>query len=201
MLLGLHRCLGDGRTLHHVLQLLVRVGGDGVDGAVVHGVDDGGGSGNGRQDVVFLHALPDGAGDVLREQHGGVHGAEELLHGGRTRTLGADAEALQLPLKGVGAFQCGTPIVFAGIQRFQHLGKVHTLLPVHALFQFQIVITHLISSQVNLWLPAFAGEPMIYCGNFPTTKPRAALRPCKIPKSKIRFPLFPLSPGSRPAGS
>jgi len=92
MLLGLDRCLGDGRTLHHVLQLLVRVGGDGVDGAVVHGVDDGGGSGDGRQNVVFLHALPDGAGDVLREQHGGIHSAEKLLHGGRTRPLGADAQ-------------------------------------------------------------------------------------------------------------
>ena len=162
MLLGLHRSLGDGRTLHHVLQLLVRVGGNGVDGAVVHGVDDGGGSGDGGQNVILLHALPDGAGDVLRKQHGGVHGTEELLHRRRTRPLGADAEALQLPLKGVGALQRGAPIVFAGVQRFQHLRKVHTLLPVHTLFQFQIVITHLISSQVNLWLPAFAGEPMMY---------------------------------------
>ena len=71
----------------------------------------------GGQNVVLLHALPDGAGDVLREQHGGVHGAEELLHGGRTRPLGADAEALQLPLKGVGALQRGAPVVFAGVQR------------------------------------------------------------------------------------
>ena len=115
--------------------------------------------------------------------------------------LGADAEALQLPLKGIGALQRGAPVVFAGVQRFQHLRKVHTLLPVHTLFQFQIVITHLISSQVNLWLPAFAGEPMMYCGSVIHVKPRAAPKPRKIPKSKIRFLLFPLSPCSRPAGS
>ena len=142
MLLGLDLGFGNGLALGNILQLLVRVRGITVDGAVVHGIDDGGGGGDGRKNVVFLHALPDGARDVLGEQHRGIHGGKELLHGRGASPLGPDAEALELPLEGVGALQGGAPVVLAGIQRFQHLGKAHTRLTIHTLFQFQIVITH-----------------------------------------------------------
>ena len=142
MLLGLDLGLRNGSALGYVLQLLVGVGGVGIDGAVVHGVDDGGGGGDGGQNVVFLHALPDGTGDVLGEQHRGIHGGKELLHGRGASPLGPDAEALELPLEGVGALQGGAPVVLAGVQRFQHLGKAHPRLPIHTLFQSQIVVAH-----------------------------------------------------------
>ena len=132
----------NGRSLRHIAQGLIGVLRLGVNGAVIHGIDDGGGGRNGGQDVLLLHALPDGPGDILREQHGGIHGPEELLHGRRTGPLCLDAEALQLPLEGIGALQGRAPIVFAGVQGFQHLGKGLALLAVHSLFQSQIVIAH-----------------------------------------------------------
>ena len=142
MLFGFDFGGGNGRALGHILQRLVIIRGDGVDGAVVHRVDNRGSCHNGGQDISFLHTLPHGSGDVLRKEYRRIHGGEKLLHRRRTGALGPDAEALELPLEGIRTLQRGAAVVFAGVQRFQHLGKAHTLLAVHPLFQSQIVITH-----------------------------------------------------------
>ena len=97
---------------------------------------------DGRQNIIFLHALTDGAGDVLREQHSAVHGGKELLHGRRIQPLCANAEALQLALEGIGVLKSSTAVVFTGIERFQHLCKTFAALAIHTLFQSQIVVTH-----------------------------------------------------------
>ena len=129
-----------GRALLHVAQLLAVASGLGGNGAIVHAVKAGHGGGDVGQDVPLLHALAHRAGDVLREQHGGVGGAEKLLHHVAARALHLDIKALQLPLKGVQPLQTGALILLAGVLPLQHLAKAAARLLIHALVQLQVVI-------------------------------------------------------------
>ena len=147
------RDLGTLGHSGHGSILLVHLG---VDGAVVHGVDDGGGGGDGGQDVVLLHAHADGPGDVLGEQHRRIHGAEEFLHAGGAGALGLDAEAAQLPLEGIGLLQGGAPVIFAGIQLLQNLGEALAGLTVHALFESEIIVCHFSVPPYSLMTAVFA---------------------------------------------
>ena len=143
--LGLDLRCGDACALRDLHQLLVLLGRDGIDAAIVHGVDGRGRRGDLRQDVVLLHALTDGARDILREQDARFHRAEEFLHRIGIRALGADVEALKLTLESVGALQCRALVAFAGVELLQHLREGLAALAVHALFQLDRIKTHDIS--------------------------------------------------------
>ena len=139
VLLGADGGLRDPGALLHPAELFVLLAGHGGDGPVVHAVELGHRGGDGRQDALFLHPLPHHPGDELREQHGGVGGVEELLYHVAARALYMDVKALQLPLKGVQPLQRRTPVVFAGVQLLQGLGKASAAAAVHSLFQLDVL--------------------------------------------------------------
>ena len=82
-----------------------------------------------------FHALAHCPGNVFREQGRAACGGEELLHRVGTSAADLDVKALELPLEGIQAFQCGAAVVFRAVQAFQYLGEGFAGDVVHSLFQ------------------------------------------------------------------
>ena len=130
---------GDARALLHALELLVIVRRNRRDGAVIHAVKIRHRRGDVGQDIA-LHALSHHAGDKLRKQHGAFARVEKLFHHVAARALDVNVKALELALKGVQALERRALIIFARVERFQHLQKALSALAVHPLFELHVFI-------------------------------------------------------------
>ena len=177
--LGPHGGLRQLRTLLHPFQALLLLAGYRGNGAVIHSVKLRGGSGDGRQHIVLLHTLPHHSGYKFRKQHRRLRSPEELLHHIRAAPLHMDVEPFQLPLKGVQSLQRRAPVVLAGVRRLQHLREGLSGLPVHPLFQSQIVES---ISHIPLLLKAKSLRSWQWC---PRWRQAAA---CRFPSPRSRQP-------------
>ena len=137
--------LGDLRALLHTLQRLLLLGGDGGDGAVIHPVKAGHGSGDIRQDAFLLHALAHHTGYKFGKQHCRLRIEEKLFHAVAADSLDLDVKAFQLALKSIHALQGGAVVMLAGIQLLQRLAEAVAAAAIHALFQLDVfkMISHI----------------------------------------------------------
>ena len=129
----------DTRALLHALELLVVIRRNGRDRAVVHAVKIRHGRSDVRQDIA-LHTLAHHTGNKLREQHGAFARMEKLFHHVAARALDMNVKALELALKGIQALERRALIIFARVERFEHLQKALAALTVHTLFELHIFI-------------------------------------------------------------
>lgn len=113
--LALDAGFGDKRALGNDLELLFVIARLAGYRAVVERVYDRSRRDYAREDIRLLHTLPDGAGDILGKEHGGVGGLEELVNNVAARSADLDIKALELALICVKSLERGTAVVLRGV--------------------------------------------------------------------------------------
>lgn len=122
--LALDAGFGDKRALGNDLELLFVIARLAGYRAVVERVYDRSRRDYAREDIRLLHTLPDGAGDILGKEHGGVGGLEELVNNVAARSADLDIKALELALICVKSLERGTAVVLRGVYLFECAGEV-----------------------------------------------------------------------------
>lgn len=106
---------GDKRALGDDFEFLFIVARLAGYRAVVERIYNRGRCDDAREDIRLLHTLPDGAGNILGEEHGGIGGLEELVNNVAARSADLDIKALELALICVKSLESGAAVVLRGV--------------------------------------------------------------------------------------
>ena len=122
--LALDAGFGDERALGDDFEFLFIVARLAGYRAVVERIYDRSRRDYAREDIRLLHTLSDGAGNILREEHGGIGGLEKLVNNVAARSADLDVKALELALICVKTLKSGAAVVLRGVDFFECAGEV-----------------------------------------------------------------------------